>query len=1226
MLVLHGIWDNTELGKFHLWLESSVLWQQLQSQITPTNTSTAKTNPQPHPFAGDYAQLEAILTSNSLVTNAKTKLEFKKGELILALPSCVTATTNNTSKRIWPQPSPPLQFEITNNNSNSSDDGAITTAKRKSIAAKLQLKEWQILTLRLEPASVLDFLLELPTFLNTVSVEMDLTPEVSTEIANVSERIVAGDSIIFWAEAVKLALELLARQSFIPTVRIATTNNSGGIYPVWQADFSEERVQKRLRLLAQALPPFCRMVRHERNEQAAPLTPVNSASHLAVVSSFIDWIMDGFIRREIHQANFLPRSLKTVSENTAKSPLPEQWISNLWQPYRINTSSSSDAKDVPQQPLQLHSTNSQELENFVKNLWQWLGQANYGEETTNTPLTVAATPFRTCFKLEPPAEELADSATTKAKTTNAETWQLSFYLQANEDRSLLVPAEQVWQTRGGTLTFLQHQFENPQERLLADLGRAIHLFPPLETSLKSAKPVGMSLTTPQAYDFLRQAAPLLEQSGLGVLLPSWWLPGNNQKQLGIKLNLKTKRKKGEGAKTTTGLLGLEGIISYDWQVAIGNSGEQTLSPQEFEKLAQLKVPLVKLRGQWVEIKPEDIAAVIAFFEKQHANGEMTLGEALRLGLGGEQVAGSDIPVVGVNAEGTLKELLDKLTQPGKIEELTQPQGLTGALRPYQLQGLSWLNFLHTYGLGSCLADDMGLGKSIQTISLILHDFQTRPEIAEPAQAESSASASVVLQRKKVAPFAISNGSTNVSSSNNEDFSNGESTLTSLEEQTEPLEKEVRPVLVVCPMSVVGNWQREFARFAPSLRVMVHHGNSRLSGEALAAEVYQHEVVITTYALVQRDLEELSAIKWRGLVLDEAQNIKNSQTKQAQAVRALPASYKIALTGTPVENRLSELWSIMDFLNPGYLGTASKFRQNLANPIERYHDQEKSQRLKQLIQPFVLRRLKTDKSIIADLPDKLEMKVYANLTSEQATLYEAVVKEMLEKIEGAAADGIERKGLVLSTLLKLKQVCNHPAQFTKETDFHVLAGRSGKMERLEEMLEEALAEGDKALIFTQFTEMGSLLKPYLQEKLGTEVLYLHGGVTKPKRDEMVARFQATENTHSNSPRLFLLSLKAGGVGLNLTAANHVFHFDRWWNPAVENQATDRAFRIGQQKNVQVHKFVCAGTLEERIDQMIEQKRGLAASIVGSNSGENWLTELSTSELRELFQLSRDIAVV
>jgi SNF2 family DNA or RNA helicase len=319
-----------------------------------------------------------------------------------------------------------------------------------------------------------------------------------------------------------------------------------------------------------------------------------------------------------------------------------------------------------------------------------------------------------------------------------------------------------------------------------------------------------------------------------------------------------------------------------------------------------------------------------------------------------------------------------------------------------------------------------------------------------------------------------------------------------------------------------------------------------------------------------------------------------------------------MTGTPVENRLSELWSIMQFLNPGYLGSAVEFRKSFATPIERFHDAGRAETLKRLIQPFVLRRLKTDKEIIRDLPDKMEMKVFCNLTQEQASLYEAVVKEMLEKIE--QAEGIERKGLVLATLTKLKQVCNHPAQFVG--DGSSLPRRSGKLSRLEEMLEEVLAEGDKALIFTQFAEMGTLLRPYLEERLGCEVLYLHGGTPKKQRDMMVQRFQEERR----GAQLFILSLKAGGVGLNLTAANHVFHFDRWWNPAVENQATDRAFRIGQKRNVQVHKFVCVGTLEERIDQMIEQKKELAESIVGS--GENWLTEMSTTQLKELFALSRE----
>jgi intein/homing endonuclease/superfamily II DNA or RNA helicase len=424
-----------------------------------------------------------------------------------------------------------------------------------------------------------------------------------------------------------------------------------------------------------------------------------------------------------------------------------------------------------------------------------------------------------------------------------------------------------------------------------------------------------------------------------------------------------------------------------------------------------------------------------------------------------------------------------------------------------------------------------------------------------------------------------------------------------------------PTLLICPMSIVGNWQRELQRFAPSLSVMVHHGHDRLAGEAFIEEARRHDVVITTYALALRDKEDLRSLDWEYVVIDEAQNIKNEAAKQTQAIKSLNARHRIALTGTPVENRLAELWSIMEFLNPGYLGSGQDFRKQFALPIERYHDAEKAETLKRLIQPFVLRRLKTDKAIIQDLPDKMEMRVFCNLTQEQASLYEAVVQEMIEKIE--EADGIERRGLVLAALMKLKQVCNHPAHFIG--DGSRLAGRSGKLARLEEMLEEVLAEGDKALVFTQFAEMGALLRHHLQETLGCEVLFLHGGTNKKQRDLMVQRFQQEKR---GAP-IFILSLKAGGVGLNLTAANHVFHFDRWWNPAVENQATDRAFRIGQQRNVQVHKFVCVGTLEERIDAMIEQKKELAESIIGS--GENWLTELSTAELKDLFRLSREAVV-
>jgi SNF2 family DNA or RNA helicase len=374
------------------------------------------------------------------------------------------------------------------------------------------------------------------------------------------------------------------------------------------------------------------------------------------------------------------------------------------------------------------------------------------------------------------------------------------------------------------------------------------------------------------------------------------------------------------------------------------------------------------------------------------------------------------------------------------------------------------------------------------------------------------------------------------------------------------------------------------------------------------------VVISTYGLARRDVEDLVQVAWSDVILDEAQNIKNPQAKQSQAIRKLPAENRIALTGTPVENRLSELWSIMHFLNPGFLGSQSGFRKQFALPIERYQDRDATQRLKQLVGPFILRRLKTDSTIIQDLPDKLEMKVYCNMTSEQATLYQAVVQDSLQRVESAGEGGIERRGVVLSALLRLKQVCNHPAQFL--SDGSPLPGRSGKLNRLGEMLEEALSVGDRALIFTQFAEMGGMLQDHLRSRFGVEVLFLHGGTAQRRRERMVDRFQQERG----GPPIFVLSLKAGGTGLNLTRANHVFHYDRWWNPAVENQATDRAYRIGQTRDVQVHKFICAGTLEERIDELIESKVALAKSVVGA--GEGWLTELSTEELREVMTLRKE----
>jgi SNF2 family DNA or RNA helicase len=406
--------------------------------------------------------------------------------------------------------------------------------------------------------------------------------------------------------------------------------------------------------------------------------------------------------------------------------------------------------------------------------------------------------------------------------------------------------------------------------------------------------------------------------------------------------------------------------------------------------------------------------------------------------------------------------------------------------------------------------------------------------------------------------------------------------------------------------VLGNWQREAARFAPGLRVRVLHGADRPEPAELLDGA---DVVLTTYAIATRDADALAAVAWDRVVLDEAQHIKNSAAGVARAVRRFPARHRVALTGTPVENRLAELWSILDFLNPGLLGSAHTFRARYAVPIERYADEDAATRLRQATRPFMLRRVKADPAVIDDLPDKRHTRHLCGLTAEQATLYQAVLNEMTDRLKEETE--IRTKGIVLSAMTKLKQVCNHPAQLLG--DGSPLPGRSGKLERLEEILDAALAEGESVLCFTQFARFGAMLVPHLAARFAVPVRYLYGGTPRRERDAMVAAFQADRR-----PGIFVLSLKAGGTGLNLTAANHVVHVDRWWNPATETQATDRAFRIGQRRDVQVHTLVCLGTLEERIDRLIADKGVLADRVVGD--GEGWLTGLSTDDLRSLLELS------
>lgn len=740
---------------------------------------------------------------------------------------------------------------------------------------------------------------------------------------------------------------------------------------------------------------------------------------------------------------------------------------------------------------------------------------------------------RVGLRLEAPAEE--DGS-----------WKLAYLLQSTSDPSLQLPARVVWgdERRLQSLEPFGVTAAGAREEMLAGLGYAARLSEPVRLSLNAAAPAEAELTREQAFEFLNEAAPLLQESGFEVFVPAWWT------NRGSNLTARVQATADEDGGVGKGLLSLDRLISYRWELSIGNA---VIDADAFNALVKLKAPLVQVRGEWIGLDEDQLERARRFFEQPQAVAPGLLG-ALQLAatVGGEvggEVGG--VQLEEFEADGELAKLLQRLSGSERLKPVPAPASLHAELRPYQETGLSWLAFLEELGLGACLADDMGLGKTVQTLALLEH-LRTEGRL------------------------------------------NG-------------------PVLLVCPTSVVSNWHAEATKFAPELRLLSHHGAERLSGAKFKKTLKKHDLVLTSYGLARREVSVLSKVRWRGVILDEAQNIKNPHAAGSRALFSLPADFRLALTGTPVENRLTELWSIMRFLNPGHLGSLAEFRRSFARPIEQGGNEVATATLKRLIQPFILRRSKRDPQVISDLPDKLERQHDCFLSPEQASLYQSVVGEGMDQVEGS--EGIARDGLVLAMLTKLKQVCNHPAHFLKERDLGP-PGRSGKLERFAELFEEALEAGDRSLIFTQFRAMGDLLNRYLQQELGLDTLYLHGGTPAKKRQEMVERFQSEAG-----PPVFILSLKAGGTGLNLTRANHVFHFDRWWNPAVEQQATDRAFRIGQTRNVQVHTLLATGTLEERISELMRRKQELADSVVGGDGGTAWLTRLDTISLRELVTLGR-----
>lgn len=732
-------------------------------------------------------------------------------------------------------------------------------------------------------------------------------------------------------------------------------------------------------------------------------------------------------------------------------------------------------------------------------------------------------------------------------------------------------------------------------------GRILRVAPTVRTAAWDDTGVDWLLTTVEASTFLTRDADLLEGAGVTVLLPREW----TRTRATVRAEVEDAREERRGSG-----IGLQAMASFRWSVAVG---DVELTEDEIEEIRSAQTELVRLRGQWIRLDPETLRAAERFLDAfsarvrrraggdgpgmdpfapdgaarpgavpaprraatpQHddpsprdpddvvgpgapsaitASGELTLADWFGL-LASAEAEGAGIDELTVSGE-TARLLDAHLRSP----DLPAPTTLRAELRPYQRRGLDWMWFMDTRGLGGILADDMGLGKTMQVLALLCRER----EIAA-----------------------------------------GDPTT------------RLGPTLLVCPMSVVGSWQREAERFAPHLTVHVHHGTDRVRGDAFLEGATEVDLVLTTYALLARDLPLLQSIPWHRVVLDEAQHVKNPQTAVSRAARALPPGRRLALTGTPVENRLADLHSLMEVTNPGLLGPLPRFQERIAGPIETDGDPAAVSRLSRLTGPFVLRRVKTDTSIISDLPAKNEFIQSVSLTPEQAGLYEALVAEMMLEIDGASPD--RRRAVVVSTLTRLKQVCNHPAHYLQDGSGILRDGahRSGKLELVDDLLEAAFSEGEKVLLFTQFTTLGHMLLPYWEDRFGMEVPFLHGGVAKRDRDAMVARFQERTDT----PGAMLLSLRAGGTGLTLTAANHVVHIDRWWNPAVENQATDRAFRIGQRRDVQVRKLVAAGTVEERIDRVLADKAQLADLAV--SSGEGWIAGLGDEDLAALLALDTD----
>jgi hypothetical protein len=909
-------------------------------------------------------------------------------------------------------------------------------------------------------------------------------------------------SLAVWSLAAKFGLELVAREQLVPRV----VKQADEQVARWKVVLNLPHDAMRFGELAQAFPVAA---------HALPIghvgAPTDSAvlvwTARALLREFLDTFADHLLRAAQPRTKPRRRSSKQAAKQIELGSVTQvPW------PQRLQHAlSSEDAGFVPEGAAE---------RNVLTELRDWV-----------QPVAGVTPPLRLCLRLELPADDSRE-------------FILHFEVQKHDDAGVQVSAQDLFTQGAQAAARLSCDLRLAQEQLLQMLAIASRSFSFIENELRKPRPTAMLLKPRVVYELLQQLSAL-EQAGVVVQLPEALQPATQQRlQASMCIGSET-----DSAALDNLAVQQQRNLRYQWRVELAG---RTLTPDDLDKLAELRTPLARFHGQWVILDARELTHAGKLLTQ--GGGTLSMSLALSLTLT-EIITQADSTLrIAVRALGALAELVTQMRATDAIQVLPAPSTLQTELRPYQLRGMSWLSHLTQLGLGACLADDMGLGKTVQLLALLLHRHSQRPD-------------------------------------------------------------DLRPVLLVCPTSVIGNWEREIARFAPSLSVLRHYGMARIQNAEDFQIAAQGKLVIASYGLMRRDLPWLRDIEFAMVALDEAQFIKNSASFTARAARALKASERVAMTGTPVENHLAELWSIMEFLNPGLLGPRETFRREIAIPVERYGREDVAQRLRRMVAPFILRRIKNDPNIMLDLPAKQETKVFCSLTREQASLYQSAVNESLLDIE--SADGIARRGRVLALLTALKQICNHPAHYLREQG--PLTGRSGKLDRLLEMLEQVLAAQDRALIFTQYREMGERLVRSLSRLQGKAVPFLHGGVSRAARDEMVRRFQE----EPRASRLLVISLKAGGTGLNLTAATEVFHFDRWWNPAVEDQASDRAYRIGQLRNVQVYKLLCAGTVEEKIDQMLEAKRDLALRVVAQ--GESWITDLDNQELRELFALAPNAVV-